>query len=410
MCFFPLPNFDVSSVAYKRGLTSFDCGSCPECLRKRASSWVLRSVYEARSRVSSCMVTLTYDSYLYDSNGRVQCEKTPDPDLVVSKRHCQLFLKRLRKWFYSLTGKSFKYLLTAEYGSTTHRAHYHAILFGVSFPDLVFYKRSKRGNPIYKSAILTRLWGHGICTVDSVNINGAVARYCTKYCAKSRSEGTFMLASQRIGFSELVKDFSGDPYVIDGRVYPIPRAVWNWYIQSKYVGDYPHMDYRYVNRSCGLSAFQRSRLRRKLFRFVRDRDPIYCAYLARMESIHVQSEALRPSVRDRIVALPDDKYHFYKVRAFEALDRRGRKIPCPSPGSGQRSAYERWYYSHNRHLPFSPCPKTASDTVSLNIRYLGRFYRFYRRRLYRDSDEYYATPLHPFLKIYANPLDNPFDL
>ena len=77
MCFFPTPA-DPSSVAYKKGVTVFNCGSCPECLKTRASAWALRATYEARAHKSSYMVTLTYDSYIRDSRGHIIGEQVAD--------------------------------------------------------------------------------------------------------------------------------------------------------------------------------------------------------------------------------------------------------------------------------------------------------------------------------------------
>lgn len=415
MCFFPLPNVNVNSPSYKKGVLEYKCGACPECLRDLANPWVLRCVYEARSHKHNCMVTLTYDSYLYDSRGRVLGEKTPDPDIKVSKRHVQLFIKRLRKWYSGISDEKIKYRVAAEYGSRTHRAHYHIILFGVRFPDCVPYKKSKRGNSIFKSCILTNLWGYGICTVDSINISGAVARYCTKYTAKTRSQGTFSLSSQRIGFSELLKDFSGGPYSIDGRIYAVPRFIWQWYIQSKYSDSFPHMDYRYVNRTpdtIASGAFQRSRLRRKLYMHVRDADPVYCSYLICMRRVAEQADSIRLPVRDRIRLLPENKWHFYKVDALKALDERESGIPVPAPGSNCISAFERWKghtllrCPRRSHLPCSPCPNTASDTkivqkVSGLVSVL--IGRRRKRRVLLDNRNI-------FVFFDENSLDNPFDL
>lgn len=178
------------------------------------------------------MVTLTYDSY---KEGSTIEELPVDVSLRVNKKHCQDFLKRLRKHFSKITDRPIKYILTAEYGKKTHRAHYHALLFNVTFNDLRQYKRSKRGNIIYKSPTLEKLWSHGICTVDCINLSPKTARYCTKYCAKDAGvDDTFMLFSRGIGDEELMKRFNGKSYWIDGREYSVPREIWQKYIESKY--------------------------------------------------------------------------------------------------------------------------------------------------------------------------------
>ena len=98
MCFFPFSNTDHKSEAYIKGVTNFDCGVCPECLSKKARLWALRCSAEAQY-TQGCMITLTYDNYARDNNGNIIGELPPNRDLPLSKRDCQLFIKRLRKHF-----------------------------------------------------------------------------------------------------------------------------------------------------------------------------------------------------------------------------------------------------------------------------------------------------------------------
>lgn len=343
LCYFPLPNLNISGPAYEKGVTSFPCGSCPECLAQRASRWALRAVFEASEHSENCMITLTYDNYARDVQGRVIGELPVNRDLKVCKRDAQLFLKRLRKYVYKNTGRLIKYILCAEYGKRTHRAHYHAIIFGYKFPDAQAYKRSKRGNYIYRSAILTKIWNHGICTVDSVNINGAVARYCTKYTAKdTRCDDTFMLFSRGIGEVRMMREFNGLGYLCEGREYPIPRQIWQRYISSAYMG-YP-MDYRYVGRSKGREAFLQSRELRAAYRKVRDSDPLYQSYLFHWQEIGRLYDRLKVSVRSRILQLDDSRYHGYKIAALRCLSLREKNPEgsYPAPRSGCVSRYYRY--------------------------------------------------------------------
>lgn len=375
MCLFPLPNTNFDSVAYKKGVKEFSCGACPECLQKRSSTWALRAVMESACHAHNCMITLTYDNFLRDSTGKIIGETPVNPDLKVNQRDIQLFIKRLRKHFFGSSGSDMKYIACAEYGSRTHRAHYHVILFGVKFPDLVPYKRSKRGNLIYMSSILNKLWNHGICTVDSIKIRSSVARYCTKYCAKNRSDKTFMLASQNIGLSEMLRLFNGREYLIDGRRYPIPRVVWQAYISDKYRRFSKLFSYKYVNHTdaykAGLSfdrsAYDDACVKRKFYRWFRDKDPVYVAYLAYWQSLSSVYERLRPPVDVRIALLPESKYHFYKVAAYSVYAYRKNFIPFPAPCSDCVSAYERYKMQHVTYCPrftcrITPCPNTASDT------------------------------------------------
>ncbi|WGL31103.1 replication initiator protein [Dipodfec virus UOA04_Rod_718] len=367
MCFFPLPNPKVDGPAYQKGISHFDCGACPECLHKRSNVWALRCSYEAAQHLDNCMITLTYDNYARDASGKIIGELPPDRDLKVNKRDVQLFIKRLRKYFGN---QHIKYLITAEYGSRTHRAHYHAILFGVRFPDLVLYKKSKRNNMIYKSAVLTHLWHHGICTVDSISVNSSVARYCTKYCAKTRSENTFMLFSQHIGEIGLMNDFNGKYYVSDGKYFPIPRFIWEKVIFNRYCSLYDNFDYHYLNRTPETEAsgeFAANVLQRKLYRAIRDSDPQYTAYLAYWRERATQFEALKLPVEQRIFLLPDEKYAHYKALCKDYFLWRAKGIPVPPPQSNCKSNYHHWLHYVNldcdlRTCRSSSCLYTASDT------------------------------------------------
>lgn len=92
--------------------------------------------------------------------------------------HFQLFMKRLRKKY----GSGIRFLHCGEYGETTNRPHYHAIMFNFSLPDLVWYQTQRDGHRIYTSASLDAIWSHGECKVGSVTFDSAayVARYCVK--------------------------------------------------------------------------------------------------------------------------------------------------------------------------------------------------------------------------------------
>lgn len=356
MCLFPNPNENHFGKAYKKGVKEFKCGACPECMRERASVWALRAVYESKAHVRSCMITLTYDQFRYDKRGNIVGEMPVNPDLRVNKDHVQKFIKRLRKKF----GNGLKYIACAEYGSTTHRAHYHCIIFGTDFPDKVPYKLSKRGNQIYYSHTLKKLWGHGICTVDSVNVHSAAARYCTKYCAKKRSNDTFMLFSQKLGYTHLMRDFNGRSYMVEGHEYPVPKFVWQQRITDKYKGGPVPFDYHYVNRDLDrdplcLKYFGAKMLRDNYY-MIRDADPEYQAYCSFWKHRQEMYEKARPPVKQRIYALETGKYGTYKNLALDCWTKREvLGIPAVAPQSNCVSRYYRWKYDvecTNRSIDF----------------------------------------------------------
>jgi hypothetical protein len=126
-------------------------------------------MHEASLHEENCFITLTYNN-----------EHLPEvaPGIsTVSKRDVQLFLKRLRK----STGKKLKYYMGAEYGPKRGRAHYHLCIFGMDFNDKLLWS-IKRGNKLYTSKTLDKIWGKGFCTIGELTFQSAsyVARYCMK--------------------------------------------------------------------------------------------------------------------------------------------------------------------------------------------------------------------------------------
>lgn len=346
MCLFPRFNNAINSVAYKRGLRFFDCGACPECLSSRTRKVVLACAMESSTSLHSCMVTLTYDNYKRDASGKIIGELPPDTALKCEKRDIQLFMKRLRKKY---SGTSIKYYCTAEYGSRTGRAHYHALLFGVDFSeDAVFYKKSKRGNFIYTSRTLTKLWNHGICTVDKIGISPSTASYCSKYTSKSqsRSANPFSLRSHHLGLKAMLESFNGLYYVIEGVKYPIPRTVWNHYIESKYSKEYALLGMPISSRYIPMrkvdgvvlnrSEYDFGCYLRSNFRAVRDSDPLYLSYIAYWRRVAEETEQRRPSILNRILALDLSRFGAYRERAKIAYARKKKGLCYQIPWSNSK--------------------------------------------------------------------------
>lgn len=402
MCFFPLPNNNYNSIAYKKGLREFDCGKCPECLGKRSSAWALRAVMQARESKNCCMVTLTYDTFKRDEKGNIIGENLNLQS--VDKRDCQLFIKRLREYFDRKKGvKDIKYIISAEYGKRTGRPHYHALLFGIKFDDLIFHKKSKRGNKIYISKTLDKLWKNGICTVDASRVSASIAKYCTKYCMKDfGADDTFMLASQNIGLNELLKTFNGRSYWVDGQEYPIPRVVWQQYITKKYALErkkfkyinhktgevfYSSPTYKYVNRKKEMykgiqyQAFIKlknpfpllkpyeisvaqiddipymiNRKARALYRSYRERDNTYRGYVEYWKNKAEQKQ--KPSVITRIALLRDKQYHGYKSKARQFMRRH---YESGYTAWRERPRFEQKYIKPVVTCRYPPCHITASD-------------------------------------------------
>lgn len=114
----------------------------------------------------SCFVTLTYSP-----------EKLPVGGSL-NKKHFQDFMKRLRKKH----GSKIRFFHCGEYGDQLDRPHYHAIIFGLDFADKKRHSKNERGEQLYKSETLEKLWGHGFCLIGAVTDQSTayVARYIVK--------------------------------------------------------------------------------------------------------------------------------------------------------------------------------------------------------------------------------------
>jgi len=161
------------------------CGKCPPCLKRRSDAWGFRLSKEENVHTNSSFITLTYDN-----NHVPMTEKNY---MTLCKKDFQDFMKRLRK--YHSKSIKIKYWACGEYGSTTFRPHYHAIIFNLD--------REK----------LTKAWTLG--TVHIGDVSGASIAYTTKYMNKGRRIPLhknddrlpeFSLMSKKLGSNYLTDD------------------------------------------------------------------------------------------------------------------------------------------------------------------------------------------------------------
>lgn len=217
------------------------CGKCLECRLEYARTWAIRCVHEASMHDENCFITLTY------SDENLKSTKLIYEDF-------QKFMKRLRRSLNHPIGV----FVTGEYGEKTKRPHWHAILFGYRPSDAKRLRRNERGDEIFTSESLSRLWGQGQTEFGSVTLESA--GYCARYAAKKLVHGRdqdhdlhpISKRSSRyaIGKAWLEKNFS---FVVehgfvnvrkaDGRIQsaPVPRYYEKWLQLNK-----PELWLRYV--------------------------------------------------------------------------------------------------------------------------------------------------------------------
>lgn len=196
------------------------CGQCVGCRLERSRQWAVRCIHEASLHDENSFITLTYrDSDLPD-------------DRSLDVRHFQLFMKRLRKYH------KVRFFHCGEYGSLNMRPHYHAIIFGFSFPDRKKFKDLPSGFPVYTSEFLESLWPYGFSSVADCSFESAayVARYVMKkvsgdaadeHYAGRRPEYVTMSRRPGIGagWFDLYKDdvFPSDEVILKGRRFKPPK-------------------------------------------------------------------------------------------------------------------------------------------------------------------------------------------
>lgn len=123
-------------------------------------------MHEAQLHDDNCFITLTYDEQRLPWGGT----------LVLG--HFQKFMKRLRKRH----GAGIRFFHCGEYGGSTGRPHYHALLFGLDFDDKEWLKDNDQGDPLFTSSNLSSLWPYGHASVGALSAQSAA--YVTRYALK----------------------------------------------------------------------------------------------------------------------------------------------------------------------------------------------------------------------------------
>jgi hypothetical protein len=139
------------------------CGRCVGCRLEKSKQWAIRVMHEASQHSENSFITLTYnDTHLPN-------------DYSLHYKDFQLFVKRLRKRI----GKKIRFYMAGEYGENYGRPHFHACIFGYSFPDKELWKRTTSDSFIYRSTELEALWPFGYSSIGDVTFESAayVARY-----------------------------------------------------------------------------------------------------------------------------------------------------------------------------------------------------------------------------------------
>lgn len=154
------PSDSYGHFRFVRDFIELPCGHCVGCRLERSRQWANRCLMELEYHDSAYFVTLTYnDDYVPRSYYADPATGEAQPSLTLCKRDFQLFMKRLRKAFPE---DKIRFFACGEYGPTTFRPHYHAILFGLHLNDLVPFGQSTQGFQYYTSQSLQNVWSERV--------------------------------------------------------------------------------------------------------------------------------------------------------------------------------------------------------------------------------------------------------
>jgi len=188
------------------------CGKCAFCLVNKRSQWMFRIHHEMRTQnYPGYFLTVTYNEKYV--------KRVPGVGLSLRFRDIQLWLKQIRKAKYYA-----KYICVGEYGTKTHRPHYHLLIWTDCPPEK-----------------MERIWFRG--SIDFGQITMASAMYTLKYIIQPKQreenglEKTRAQFSRGLGLEYLNKSVynyhTSDPEnpvlfsIIDGRKVALPRYYKN---------------------------------------------------------------------------------------------------------------------------------------------------------------------------------------
>lgn len=166
-CYHPIPAYQLSDgsvvFAERKGQDSvrdleLPCGQCVGCRLTRSRHWAIRCIHEAQLHRENCFITLTY---------RVA-------PVSLDYHDFQVFIRALRD---RIRPRSVRFFMCGEYGEQFSRPHFHACLFGYTFPD-----QYRIGKELFRAPLLEVLWPHGFASIGEVTLESAayVARYLMK--------------------------------------------------------------------------------------------------------------------------------------------------------------------------------------------------------------------------------------
>lgn len=191
--FFSWRDYEENPTYYKmkyRKVDMIPCGKCVECRLNHARDKANQMILEKKlyPEEQCWFLTLTY------ADENIPFHKTVETDtgvihegISLNKEDAQKFIKRLRATYqrkYNVPVGKIRYVLVGEYGSQTHRPHYHAIVYGLPLDQtkLKKIKENELGQTLWTHPEIEKIWGKGYIVIGRVTWESCcyVARYMMK--------------------------------------------------------------------------------------------------------------------------------------------------------------------------------------------------------------------------------------
>lgn len=213
MCKTPKIIFITSKQGKKHRLV-VPCGKCSDCQNSKRAQFVARCRYELQVTKNCYFVTFTYnDNNLYKLYYKQQyviynpqfikdyltnnkSNTFAYDKFLLNKEHAKELVINVRNYFKDFYNDKVKYYLTGEYGTVSHRPHFHMLLF----TKKKYYLQTLE-------TIFKKLWKLG--NVDVAIANDAAINYVAKHQIKDdcgsyiqqKMAPIFALQSRFIGYN-----------------------------------------------------------------------------------------------------------------------------------------------------------------------------------------------------------------
>lgn len=192
-----------------RPIMMIPCGQCLGCRIKYSQDWANRMMLELDYHKTAYFITLTYDqehvprhkytlgtydpltdTFVNESTGEVIDVFEVQESLSLEPDDLKNFFKILRQdQVRNHNGNKIRFYACGEYGSLTHRPHYHAIVYSLVLDDLKPYGASPKETgdsfQYYVSDRLDAIWGRGRVLV--ANVSWETCAYVARYILKKQS-------------------------------------------------------------------------------------------------------------------------------------------------------------------------------------------------------------------------------